>query len=202
MSKLKNKLYNVILFFLKKGAHPTLGKVKLAKLLFFADALAYHSLGRTITGIDYIKLPLGPVPVDYDEELTSMEKEGLIEKRLRPTLKRNQEFYRPCRKANLSVFTKKEMAITNRVADIFWDKYTDDIVNLSHKLLPWDIIEIGEIISFELFGLDNEEALKLKLTKENLSPTEIILNSPKLMTAFKKGKEDVRKKRVKKHKWL
>ncbi|MDH5186677.1 MAG: Panacea domain-containing protein [candidate division WOR-3 bacterium] len=199
MEKLKNKLYNVILFFLQKGEHPTLGKVKLAKLLFFVDVLAYHSFGSTITGKDYIKLKLGPVPVDYDEELAAMEKEGLIARRLRPTMKRDQEFYLPRRKANLSVFTANEVKILEQVVNIFRSKYTDEIVDLSHKFLPWDVIEMFEIISFELFGMDNEEALRLKIQTKNLSTSEIILNSPELMTAFKKSREDVLKRKVRKH---
>lgn len=202
MLKLKNKFYNTILFFLKKGEHPTLGKVKLAKLLFFADALAYHRLGHTITGKDYIKLPLGPVPVDYEEEMALMEENGLIRKRFRPTTRRQQESYIPCKRANLNVFTKKEAEIMMEVVKILRNEFTNDIVNLSHKLLPWDIIDIGELISFELFGLDNEEALKLKLKKVKLSSTEIVLNSPELMAAFQKGREDVRKRKVKKHKWV
>jgi uncharacterized phage-associated protein len=201
MSKNKSKVYNAILFFLEKSAHPTLGKVKLAKLLFFTDALAYHSTGRTITDEEYIKLPLGPVPENFDLILSSMENDGLIEKRIRPTLKKDQETYFPCMKINFNVFLKKEIAIMSEVIDIFRNKYTDELVELSHKLLPWDIIEVGEQISFELFGMDCEEAQKLKMAKEKLSTSEIILNSPKLISDFRRGRKDVEAKRIKEHKW-
>ncbi len=198
----KNKLFNAILFFLKKGEHPTLGKVKLAKLLFFTDAIAYHTLGHTITGEDYIKLPLGPVPCDYDETIGYMIEEGLIEQKFRPTLKKEQEYYIPKKNADLHFFTKKEIEIMNEVSDIFQHRYTGEVVDLSHKFLPWDAIEIGEIISFELFGLDNDEAMKLRALKEGLSTSDVIKHSKELMKMIKKGKLDVCRNRVKEHKWL
>ncbi len=196
-----NKIHNTILFFLDKSAHPTLGKVKLAKLLFFADALAYQYIGHTITNEEYIKLRLGPVPVDFDDILSSMEESGLVERKTRATLKKDQEVYIPRIKYNPGVFLKKEIAIMSKVIELFRNKYTLELVELSHKLLPWDIIDIGEQISFTLFGMDCEEAQKLKIAKDKLSDSEVILNSPKLISEFKKGQKDVESKRIKEHKW-
>lgn len=202
MTKSKKTFQNAVLFFLEKGRHPTLGKVKLAKLLFLADAIAYQNFKKTITGKDYIKLPLGPVPEDFDVELSEMEDKKLISKSPRYPYLNGQEFYINRESACMDVFTQKEKAILNEVLAIFHEKYTKELVEISHKLLPWDIIDIGEKISFELYGLSNEEALQLKIKAKQLTTTEIIMNSPDLIASFEKGREDVRRNRVKEHKWV
>lgn len=50
------------------GAHVMkfLYKVKLMKLLWYADALSYKRYGHSITGLAYMSLPMGAVPVGYD----------------------------------------------------------------------------------------------------------------------------------------
>ena len=186
---------------MKTGKHPTLGKVKLAKLLFFSDAIAYQELGHTIAGVDYIKLPLGPVPIEYNEVLEIMEEDGLIERKHRSTIRGEQEYYIPLVEANLAVFNKKEKGIMAETIRIFRERYTHAVVDLSHKLLPWDVLELGEVISFELFGLDCEEAERLKLKKKTLSTTELIENSNILLASWKKSKSDVKKKKVRTHEW-
>ena len=41
---------------------PTYGSVKLNKILYFADFMAYRVLGKPITGATYFKLQEGPAP--------------------------------------------------------------------------------------------------------------------------------------------
>lgn len=202
MIKNSDKFINTFLYFIDAGRHPTLGKVKLAKLLFFADAIAYGQLGRTITGKQYVKMMLGPVPCNYNKDISSMETEGLITKKSRTTIKGDQEYYVPHKKANLRKFNKTERQIIKAVVRIFGERVTKSIVEFSHKILPWDIIDRGEIISFELFGLDSKEAKKLKLRKDKLTTTDLIVNTPKLMASIRKGKQDVKKQKVKAHKWI
>jgi len=195
MTKSKNIFQNAILFFIEKGKHPTLGKVKLAKLLFFADMLSFKSFRKTITGEGYIKLPLGPVPENFDQTLLTMQLNKLINK---PT----NEFYTNYVSANLELFTKQQKEILNLVLTMFKTHYTRDVVDISHKLLPWDTIELYEPISFELIGLSNVEAMQLKIKAKELTTTDIIMNSPDLIASFKKGRDDVRRNRVKEHKWV
>lgn len=44
-------------------------KVKLMKLLWYSDALAYKRYGNSITGLVYIHLPLGAVPIAHEDIL-------------------------------------------------------------------------------------------------------------------------------------
>ena len=44
----------------------TLGATKLNKVLFYSDTFAYIDLGKSITGVKYIKRQFGPVPDPKD----------------------------------------------------------------------------------------------------------------------------------------
>lgn len=61
-----DKIVDVVRYFANSAQVTSLYKVKLMKLLWYADALAYKRTGRTITGLVYKALPMGAVPVAYD----------------------------------------------------------------------------------------------------------------------------------------
>lgn len=60
-----DKLTNVIGYF-ACFVH-NLYKVKLMKLLWYTDALYYKRYGRAMTGLVYKHMPLGALPIGYDE---------------------------------------------------------------------------------------------------------------------------------------
>lgn len=74
----KNKLYNgnvdlsldkvvdVIRYFASSSRITNLYKVKLMKLMWYADALSYKRRGHAITGLVYRALPMGAVPVGHN----------------------------------------------------------------------------------------------------------------------------------------
>ena len=63
---LLDKVVDVIRYFAASGAVTDLYKVKLMKLLWYADALSYKMRGFAITGLVYRALPMGAVPVAHD----------------------------------------------------------------------------------------------------------------------------------------
>jgi len=54
------KVVNTILFFAGRCSDPT--KMKISKLMFYADKLHLNRYGRPVTGDSYIKMRFGPVP--------------------------------------------------------------------------------------------------------------------------------------------
>ena len=50
----------------------TFGKVKLAKILYYADFASYRDYGQPVTGASYKKLQFGPVPSDFLDILDEM----------------------------------------------------------------------------------------------------------------------------------
>ncbi len=69
----REKLDAVISFFASNPSVPNLGKVKLWKLIYFADVeMAREFGGETITGSEYIKYKHGPVPSRGEKQLKKM----------------------------------------------------------------------------------------------------------------------------------
>lgn len=61
-----DKVVDVIRYYSNSPQMHYLYKVKLMKLLWYADFLAYKIRGRAITGLVYQALPMGAVPVGHD----------------------------------------------------------------------------------------------------------------------------------------
>ena len=61
-----DKTVEAINFFDNSPAVSVLYKVKLMKLLWYADNLSYKRYGKSITGLAYKALPMGAVPVGHD----------------------------------------------------------------------------------------------------------------------------------------
>lgn len=61
-----DKVIDVIRYFAASRDVTNLYKVKLMKLMWYADAFAYKTRGKAITGLVYQALPMGAVPVAHD----------------------------------------------------------------------------------------------------------------------------------------
>ena len=61
-----DKVVDVIRYFAASKKVTNLYKVKLMKLLWYADALSYKNRGVTITGLVYQSMPMGAVPVGHN----------------------------------------------------------------------------------------------------------------------------------------
>ena len=69
VSRNREKLLNAIIYFLGETNHSH--TLKLFKLLNFSDFEHFRQTGRTITGLDYRALPMGPVPHEAIDEIKS-----------------------------------------------------------------------------------------------------------------------------------
>lgn len=61
-----NKVVDVIRYYSNSIKVKVLYKVKLMKMLWYADTLSYKNSGKAITGLVYRALPMGAVPIAYD----------------------------------------------------------------------------------------------------------------------------------------
>ncbi len=61
-----DKVVDVVAFFANSQFVRSLYKVKLMKLMWYADALSYKRTEQTITGLVYTKMPLGALPLAHD----------------------------------------------------------------------------------------------------------------------------------------
>lgn len=120
-------------------------KVKLMKLLWYADSLFYKLNNRSMTGLVYQHLPLGAVPVAYNQilELPSIE--------VKEEMHNDYIGYRICpkRDVNINEFTLEELKVLQEVASYFKDFNTKRIVDYMHDEEAYVKTEPDDIISYK-----------------------------------------------------
>ena len=99
----KEKVYNMIIFL----ADNTILKTKLLKEMFYADFLFYKENCKSITGLEYCKLPFGPVPDGFETILLNEYQECMID--YKPVITSSKEYYEIAakKKFNKDLFTKE-----------------------------------------------------------------------------------------------
>jgi len=170
------KLKALLLYFATHTDVKFLGKVKLMKLLYFADFMHVKNYGSPITYDTYVHLEHGPIPSaiknlvdsaadDIDNSVLAdtiqIEKpEGIDMSRVLP----KREFTDRDRK----YFSETELEILEKVCARFGDKNTKTIEDASHAEAPYKNTRFLETIPYELATLDDdcrvsEEEIKLLL---------------------------------------
>jgi uncharacterized phage-associated protein len=163
----REKLINAIIYFCKETS---CNKLKLYKLLYHLDFRHYAQTGRSVTGLEYFAWPMGPVPVELQDEIKS-PREDLKEKvefSFPPLMGPSQAVeITPKAEFDPSVFTKREMALLKEVADEFALSYADEMIYSTHLPgNPWDRVFNQEgrkqkKIPFE-YALSGEDAEEVK----------------------------------------
>ena len=121
-------------------------KVKLMKLLWYADAIFFGRHGRSITGLVYKHMTLGALPIAYDEIIhlpTVKVVEDII----------NEDIcYRICpnKEVSISDFSLEELSVLEIVATTFRNFKTKDIVDYMHKEKPYTDTTQNQIIPYSL----------------------------------------------------
>ena len=176
------KLKNVILYILERCAgKPNVGETVLYKLLYFIDFDNFEVNGESISGLDYVHLQYGPVPV-ASQYLPVIEK-----------MKNNQELkiiiqdyfgLKIKRYINLVNYTigflsPKETKIIDDVIGSLSNMTATQIEEYSHGDAPWVLTGDKEIISYNFVferqvpyskrGLDNLRYFKMTGAKDILN---------------------------------
>ena len=128
---------------------PAFGQVKLNKALFFADFAAYDELGQSITGVNYIKLDHGPVASTLSDLERAMQQNEEIELTTQSYYGQQQKRVEPNTAADLSVFSKAEIALVDTVIEVLRPLNASQLSNLTHKFRGWKIADTGERIPYE-----------------------------------------------------
>lgn len=144
------KLKNVILYLIKRLDGVL--KTKLIKLLWYCDFLHFKETSLSITGSQYVRLPLGPVPDNYELIIANMIHEGLIEKNeisfdtIRGVV---GEQFTTLAEPDEGIFSKEEIEVMDFVVDKFRDYTATRITDMSHQEAAYTKCEDGDIISYE-----------------------------------------------------
>lgn len=126
------------------------GAVKLNKILFYSDFVAYVQFGHAITWQPYQRLENGPAPKRLLPIVKKMEEHGEIATREVPYYGRTQRQYWALREPDLSQFTGDEIALVDRIIRECWGKHARAMSDMSHEFRGWQQAKDGEIIPYEV----------------------------------------------------
>ena len=159
--KINSKKFRDLMLYLAHLSRkdPHFGAVKLNKLLYYCDFIAFFRLGAPITGAEYRRLPEGPAPLqllserDYliEHEEARLERQPYfryVQQRLVPT------------SDDASLWTNRfstaELAIISEVLEAMWNMTAREVSELSHRELGWILAEPKEVIPYETAALAPE----------------------------------------------
>lgn len=160
------KFRELVLYIADKSVEdPTFGAVKLNKILFFADFLAYANLGAPITGAEYQKREFGPAPRQMLAQKRILMEQGDATEVPKLHYGKQQKRLTALRKPDLSMFKPEEIALVDDVLDTLIHHNARETSELSHRwAVGWSVAEDGETIPYETAFWAPPEAV----TKEDL----------------------------------
>lgn len=147
------------------------GLVKLMKILFYADFVAYEELGHAITGATYVKLPQGPVPTESKPLQDRMVEERDIALEIRKVIDFTEVRPVAVREPNLEVFSPQEVSILDRMISWIKPMTAKQISTHSHDHPGWKMVKMNEQIPYSsaLLTSRTDRKLSVETIREVLS---------------------------------
>ncbi len=146
--------FNHMLAFLVKEVRPF--KVKMCKLLFYADFFHFKKTGRSISGASYIAINMGPVPNNFDGLFNEARREGFLQIAYKdfPNGGIGEQFLPGTKAMDESIFSEPEKTTLREIAARFKKTGTDEMINMSHEEDAWKKAQANnELISYR-FAFD------------------------------------------------
>ena len=149
------KYKQMILAFLRSEGSIT--KTKLAKLLYFADFSWFYYNLQSMSGMQYRKMQYGPVSDSYFSIIDEMSDKGEIniEQTKDGAMLISQT--RSGAMIELSEINKKEEELIKDIEGKWKGKKTNEIVDFTHKQLPYMYAQENEIVSYGLITQENPD---------------------------------------------
>ncbi|MEK7553650.1 MAG: Panacea domain-containing protein [Patescibacteria group bacterium] len=146
------KYKQAILYLCAKLGKEVRGKKKLAKLLYFVDFDFFEKNQKYFTGDKYKALPMGPFPVSLNEMTLEMAKEKML--KVESVNEHNgynaTEVYTCLKKPKISVFSKEEIEMLDRVIIKYGNLNGKQLEDLTHAEAPYIGTEPKKEIPYEL----------------------------------------------------
>ncbi len=146
----KKLLKELIVYIAKRcRADQSFGAVKLNKILWRSDFMAYAQEGAPITGSQYIKQPKGPVARQLpaaQRELQEEERIVIVEETAIGGYKQKITVART--DPDLSGFTASQISIVGEVIDEYFGLTASEVSQRSHGK-AWEVASDREVIPYE-----------------------------------------------------
>jgi transcriptional regulator with XRE-family HTH domain len=146
-----NKLKNIILYILEKCAgKPNVGETVLYKLLYFIDFNSFEINHQPISGLHYVHLQYGPVPVasQYLPVIAEMEKKQELRVIIQNYYGLKMKRYINLINYDLDSLNPKEIKIVDDVINSLSNMTASQIEEYSHGDAPWQLTKDKEIIPY------------------------------------------------------
>lgn len=137
----REKLINVAVYFATRTQH--CGKIKLIKLLYLLDFEHFRQTGRSVTGLEYRAMKMGPVPIELFQEWDALEPDFAAAIDIVPekVVDFVRESVRAKRAFDESHFTRRELRLMGELAERFHDDYSKPMIGVTHaERGPWAAI--------------------------------------------------------------
>ncbi len=151
MDKQQEKKYkHTVLYFIKHCNNQYLGETKLNKLLYYFDFVNHRERGKSVTGDVYCHLDFGPVPKKAREIISSLVGDNVIEREEVLLDEGGHKVrYRAKSEPSMSVFTKTEKELLEKICRKFKTWNTKKIIAQTHLEAPWFYSSPGENIRYK-----------------------------------------------------
>jgi len=128
-------------------------KTKLNKLLFYADFSMYAKTGNSISGAQYVAIPRGPVPNNFQSIYELLAKKGTIKVEYsKINSEISGEKFKPSTEKpfNPALFSEEELNLLNQIVGRFSKVSTKEIIDASHEEKAWiDNLGTNKVIDYE-----------------------------------------------------
>lgn len=124
-----------------------LGRVKLHKILYFADMLHYLAAGRPLTGEEYQKQQFGPTARHLGVALKELAAEGKLDVRRRLFHGFPKDTFDSLEEPRSDVFTQDELKLLADVIDDVCARSAREISEISHNA-AWELASLGETLPY------------------------------------------------------
>ncbi len=148
------KFQNLILQCIKYGADGDgkITKTKLAKLVYLCDFANYYNFLKPISGFEYRRFARGPVAIEFfdiidNDESVSVEKQENGDAIMVSLVEQPDD----------SILGKDELALVKVICKKWKNANTNQIVDFTHKQLPWAMCKDREVIPYELINMESPE---------------------------------------------
>jgi transcriptional regulator with XRE-family HTH domain len=129
-------------------------KTKLAKLLYLVDFSWYRTNGISMSGMQYFKLPLGPVAKPFFRMIDEMFNNGMINIESKGTA-----LLISANESSEDKLADNEILHIQAVCSKWRDRDTQAIVEFTHHQAPWAEVEPNSGIPYELAESIPEDSL-------------------------------------------
>ena len=119
-------------------------KVKLMKMMWYADALSYKDRGCSITGLPYLALAMGAVPESHDYIIKLGGINFTVE-----MIGENEAYHFQSEKRSFPSLTSEDKKILDRIISVMGKWKADQIISYMHDEEAYRKTKENDVISFE-----------------------------------------------------